>query len=283
MSNHFHILLCVPPRPQVLPTDEELLHRIEQLSGRPGRSSTRQQLQQLRASGLHEAAEELRMKFFRRMWDVSAFMKLLKQRFSQWLNPRQGRVGTLWEGRFDSVLVEGKGDPLMTIAAYVDLNPVRARITENPVTYRWSGFAQAMAGKSLALGGLKKLTELGGYSSKEDSAINALQSYRKFLFAYGEENDGLTEHGYPLRKGIAREEVLKVVLNKGQVPLHEFLRLRVRYFVHGTVIGRREFVEELAVKLQHPLRAKTSNGAQPIDGVTGIFSLKKINRQPVYA
>jgi hypothetical protein len=34
------------------------------------------------------------------MWDVSAFMKLLKQRFTQWFNRQRGRKGTLWEERF---------------------------------------------------------------------------------------------------------------------------------------------------------------------------------------
>ncbi|MGE3312392.1 MAG: transposase, partial [Limisphaerales bacterium] len=64
--------------------------------------------------------------FHARMYDVSAFMKLVKQRFTQWYNRRVGRKGTLWEDRFRSVLVEGAGDALVTMAAYIDLNPVRA-------------------------------------------------------------------------------------------------------------------------------------------------------------
>lgn len=35
------------------------------------------------------------------------------------------RYGTLWADRFKSVLVEGKGNPLQTMVAYIDLNPVR--------------------------------------------------------------------------------------------------------------------------------------------------------------
>ncbi len=62
------------------------------------------------------------------MWDISAFMKTLKQRFSQWFNGRHKCRGTLWEDRFRSALVEGKGNALRAMAAYIDLNPVRAKI-----------------------------------------------------------------------------------------------------------------------------------------------------------
>jgi hypothetical protein len=37
---------------------------------------------------------------------------VVKQRFTQWFNGRHRRRGTLWEDRFRSVLVEGKGQAL---------------------------------------------------------------------------------------------------------------------------------------------------------------------------
>jgi hypothetical protein len=36
------------------------------------------------------------------VWNVSAFMHGVKQRFTQWYNGRKGRKGTLWEDRFKS-------------------------------------------------------------------------------------------------------------------------------------------------------------------------------------
>ncbi len=53
-------------------------------------------------------------------------MQDVKQAFSVWYNKRVGRRGTLWEERFRSVLVEGAGEALATMAAYIDLNPVRS-------------------------------------------------------------------------------------------------------------------------------------------------------------
>jgi hypothetical protein len=55
--------------------------------------------------------------------------------------------------RFKSVLVEGEGNPLQTMAAYIDLNSVRSGLVEDPKDYRWCGNAEAVAGsKSARLG-----------------------------------------------------------------------------------------------------------------------------------
>ena len=75
-------------------------------SGISGHGTARQMLTQLRQQGHHQAADDYKAKYLARMWDLSGFMKLLKQRFTQWFNQKQGRKGTLWEERFKSVLVE---------------------------------------------------------------------------------------------------------------------------------------------------------------------------------
>ena len=73
--------------------------------------------------------------FRKRMHDISIFIKELKGRFAQWYNRRHGRSGVLWTGRFKSVLLQD--DQTVTIiAAYIDLNPVRAGLCEDPKEYR---------------------------------------------------------------------------------------------------------------------------------------------------
>jgi hypothetical protein len=37
------------------------------------------------------------------------------------------------------------GEALRTISAYLDLNPVRAGLVDDPKDYRWGGYAEAMA------------------------------------------------------------------------------------------------------------------------------------------
>ena len=46
------------------------------------------------------------------------------------------------------------------MAAYIDLNPVRAGMVEDPADYRWSGYAEAMAGKARSRRGLGRIIGL---------------------------------------------------------------------------------------------------------------------------
>ena len=78
------------------------------------------------------------------MNDLSIFMKQLKGYFAQQYNRRHKRYGTLWSERFKSVLLEG-GPAVAAIAAYIDLNPVRAGLCEDPKDYRYCGYAEAIA------------------------------------------------------------------------------------------------------------------------------------------
>src|SRR5690606_27693693 len=89
-----------------------------------------------------------------RMNDVSEFMKTLKQRYTVWHNHTHRRFGTLWAERFKSVLVEDDPGTLKMVAAYIDLNPVRAGLVEDPADYRWSGYGEAMGGGDAARAGL---------------------------------------------------------------------------------------------------------------------------------
>ena len=80
---------------------------------------------------------KLKGPFLDRMHDLSSFVGELKQRLSQWYNLRNGRSGPLWEDRFKSVLVQGEPGLLAMVAAYIDLNAVRAGIVKDPREWRW--------------------------------------------------------------------------------------------------------------------------------------------------
>ena len=54
-------------------------------------------------------------------------------------------------------MVEEEERALRTMAAYTDLNPVRAEMVSDPADYRWSGYAEAMAGKARARRGLVRI------------------------------------------------------------------------------------------------------------------------------
>ncbi len=84
-------------------------------------------------------------------------------------------VATLWEDRFRSVLVERKGQALRAMAAYIDLNPVRAKICDDPKDYRWCGYAEAVAGGKEAREAVASpMRGLAG-ETKEDRLFNFRQ------------------------------------------------------------------------------------------------------------
>ena len=200
MSNHFHLLVEVPPKKEgeVIEVDDgEFLRRIKPLYSKVYYRGIEQMLERFRADGADAAVEELKAKFTYRMHDLSEFMKGLKQRFTQWYNGTHGRSGTLWEGRFKSVLVED-GYAARVMAAYIDLNPVRAGMVERPEDYRWCSYAEAMGPK--ATRGRKKVREGYGILLGEKSKTGRqkmqgtglwdegiAQRYRMMLFADGEE------------------------------------------------------------------------------------------------
>lgn len=66
-------------------------------------------------------------------------MQRLGQRYVQYVNRRQQRSGTLWEGRFRSCLV-GDDRYLLVCQRYIELNPVRAGLASSPGLYPWSSY-----------------------------------------------------------------------------------------------------------------------------------------------
>ncbi len=254
MSNHFHILVMVPKRPASIPPDDGLLLFLERCgySGKD-RDELRVQLGRFRSEDNETAAEALRQRWWNRMWDVSQFMKGLKQEFTQWFNRVHARSGTLWEERFRSVLVEGTGEALQTVAAYIDLNSVRAALADDPKDYRWCGYAEAMAGGQLALAGIREMARSSSvHTSPEPEAAKGmagirveegLSHYRMLLFG-GAESEGIGEEGRPLRRGVPRERIREVLKNKGRLTASEMVLCRVRYFCDGAVLGSAQFVNE---------------------------------------
>ncbi len=174
MSNHFHILLEVTPVPESGITDTVLFERLGVFYGEAkvaaivaeleeagavrergefelapvdetGAVLTREEELKRARTDAAERVEQIRSRYTRRMHDLSEFMKSLLERFTKWFNRKHSRSGTLWEDRFKSVIVES-GQAARTMAAYIDLNPVRAGMCSDPADYRWSSYGEAIGG-----------------------------------------------------------------------------------------------------------------------------------------
>lgn len=108
--------------------------------------------------------------------NLSAGMRNLNGRFTQWFNLRHRRTGHLLEGRFKGILVE-KEAHLLELARYLVLNPVRARMAKHPGEWPWSNY-RATAGLLAPPSWLEVDWTLSQFAKGRETAREA---YRKFV------------------------------------------------------------------------------------------------------
>jgi putative transposase len=209
-------------------------------------------------------------------------MKTLKQRFSRYYNRKHERKGTLWEERFKSVLVDSAGVALATMAAYIDLNPLRAGLVADPKDYRWCGYAAAMSGKKAHWEGYA--TVMAGLQGPGMGGQEALEAYRVWLYGQGAV-EGVNGPGErTVRLGFDLERVKAVVAAKGKLSLGDYVRCRVRYFVDGAVLGSKAFVEGIFVANRERFGPKRRDGArrlQHLEAEAALYSLRDLKLNPV--
>jgi hypothetical protein len=254
MGNHFHALVRIPKREVWLAErfggpegEEKLLRHLRVLYSKAFVQALREDLAALRAQGMGALAEARVEAFKARMGDVSEWMREVKVRFSRWYNKRHERKGTLWMGPFRSVLVEGHKtqdcktedraqlDALQVMAAYIDLNPVRAGLVAGAEEYRWSGWGEALMGEKEAVAGLCDVVGCG-VSQWE---VRGKVAYGSWV---GE------------RRKVEDEDEMGSLLR------------RVRAFSAGVAVGSAGFVEEVFNGRRDLFGPNRSDGARPLDG-----------------
>jgi putative transposase len=82
--------------------------------------------------------------------NLSRGMRELNGIYAQKLNYIKSNVGHVFQGRYKSILVE-KDNYLLELCRYIVLNPVRAKMVENPEDWKWSSYRETL--------GLKKPPE----------------------------------------------------------------------------------------------------------------------------
>jgi hypothetical protein len=308
MSNHFHILLEVTPVPEGGISDDELFARLrvfyneaevaeiaqEMADAAAVRVRGEFELPPVNESGIpmtnaevielgkEQAARligEIRGRYTRRMHDLSEFMKSLLERFTKWFNRMHSRCGRLWEDKFKSVIVED-GTAARMMAAYIDLNPVRAGMVDDPADYRWSSYGEAIGGGKKGNGkksreGLVRVwfsTDGVGFEAERWPEVSRL--YRRMMgIALGKKPG----HAPSLRRSQTTATVTKTseellasednetVLKDLRVT--KMLRCRLRYFTDGAVIGSRAFVDEVFKESRERFGPKRKSGARKLRGV----------------
>lgn len=284
MGNHFHALVEVPRREVWLQRfagpagEEKLFEHLRLLYSKTYLAFLREEFAELRRQGLEARVQEKLEALYKRFCDLSLYVKEVKERFSRWFNKRRGRRGTLWMDRFKSVMVESGGEALRTMAAYIDLNPVRAGLVEDPKDYRWCGYGEAVGGSRRAQRGLCKAVAkpVDGWVQHE-----AAKAYRCLLYASGMEVRD-AQNTNVVRPGVTAEEARKVLAEKGKLSPAELVRLRVRYFTDGLVLGSQAFVESVFEENREWFGPKRKNGARKLSECAGeLFSLRRLRVRAV--
>ena len=175
MDNHFHLCVKIPEREGEVP-ESEILRRVGVLYGKDRRDALERRLAGCREEGDDAAADAELARLRSRMGDLSEFMKTFKQRVSQWYNSNYGHEGTLWGGRFKSVLVED-GRYLRNLVAYIHGNPIRAGLVTRAADYEWSAPGAAAKGDIRARKGLSLLGVEwgeGGFAVRDGRFVNGV-------------------------------------------------------------------------------------------------------------
>ncbi|MFT6347703.1 MAG: REP element-mobilizing transposase RayT [Psychromonas sp.] len=129
MSNHYHLVLHVNELESSELTDEEVCLRWSRLYSMPTLVSRWQA-----GTGLSEG--ELLMvktvinKWRERLMDISWLMRSINEFIARKANKEDNCAGRFWEGRFKSQALLDE-NALITCMAYVDLNPIRAKMASS--------------------------------------------------------------------------------------------------------------------------------------------------------
>ena len=125
LDNHYHCILEIPP-PQEMNRDQVFEKWIQTKGSR----------------SVTDPGDDVLDAYKEKIHDLSFVVGNFEQRFVQWYNLRKERLGSLFN-RFDSVVI-GDGHALISLMAYITLNPVRAGMISDPAEYHWCGYAQRL-------------------------------------------------------------------------------------------------------------------------------------------
>ena len=281
MSNHIHLLLeIIPASPDGL-TDDELLRRLRAIHSEAQVEEVAKELADARKTVADGLADESRVKsiharFTYRMHDLSQFMKSFMQRYTQWHNGQHRRKGRLWEDRFKSLIVES-GVAARTMAAYIDLNPVRAGMVADPAKYRWSSYGEAVGGGNKGNGkkareGLVRACmshEGAGFEAEKWQEVSRI--YRRAMgLALGRksgkanlDNQRRSQTAATVEESLAAKDNGTVLPDLGMAAM---LLHRIRYFTDGAVIGSKAFVNEAFAAARERFGPRRKNGARALRG-----------------
>ena len=129
MSNHYHLVLRVDADKVKNWNEPEIIRRWKRIYNIP--EVVKQYLKNPNAQGIRDVAKSIIEEWRHRLMDISRFMRALNEYLARRANKEDCCKGRFWEGRFKSQALLDEG-AVLTAMDYVDLNPIRAKVTKTP-------------------------------------------------------------------------------------------------------------------------------------------------------
>jgi len=126
--------------------------------------------------------------------NLAEIMKGINLSYVLYYKKRYGYIGHFWQDRYKSIIVS-KDDYLLACGSYVELNPVRAKITADPRDYRWSSYSVYAYGNNDPV--VDEHPIYGGLSKNE---VIRRKRYRKFVRGMMRKKNGM--------KGVMRRRII---------------------------------------------------------------------------
>lgn len=229
-NKRIRLLVFVPTSEDV--TERALYKRLREYYPEELAEERIKELKRLKRSKAKAEFEQKKSSYISRMGNLANFLKTLLQMLVQSYNPRHDWKGTIFRERFRSILIEDWETALMSVAAYIDLDPLRSGLCADPKAYRYSGFGSAVAGNKLARERLMRL----GERMEEPPA-----DWRSFVAHYRTLLYPAADSEFSDRNRVLNE----LDKRSPRLPIAVLLRCHVRYFDYGGIIGRPEFISSV--------------------------------------
>ncbi len=140
MSNHYHVVLHIDkPLTESWDRNQAIQHWHQLFTGN-ALSQRYLNGESLGQAELKKLDEDVLI-WRHRLMDISWFMRVLNESIARQANTEDNCTGRFWEGRFKSQALLDEA-ALMACMAYVDLNPLRAKMAKTPETSDYTSIKQ---------------------------------------------------------------------------------------------------------------------------------------------
>lgn len=116
---------------------------------------------------------------------LAEIMKGINLSYAQYYKKRYKHIGHFWQDRYKSIIVS-EDDYLLACGSYVELNPVRAGIVEDPKDYKWSSYNVYAYGKKDFIA-----DEHSIYKGLSRNEAERRKKYREFIKSMIKEKDAM--------------------------------------------------------------------------------------------